>query len=94
MLIARIYEVDPLLCSRCGGNMVLIAFVVARPVIVRILDHVGQPSTAPRRAPIRGPPGDNGMHEGNDIGARRSLNLDPSVDVMPDYENQSQDLVW
>ncbi len=27
-------------------------------------------------------------------GTRSSLNLDPPVDVMPDYENQNQELVW
>jgi len=41
-LIARIYEVDPLNCRRCGGNMQLIAFITERAVIVRILDHIGE----------------------------------------------------
>ena len=41
-LIARIYEVDPLRCRRCGGSMQLIAFITERAVIVRILDHLGE----------------------------------------------------
>ena len=43
-LIARIYEVDPLRCRRCGGSMRLIAFITEGAVIVRILDHLGEPS--------------------------------------------------
>ena len=35
-----------------------VAFITERRVIVRILDHLGEPSRAPRMAPIRGPPGD------------------------------------
>lgn len=53
-LMARIHEVDPLRCRRCGGTMVLIAFIVGRAVIVRILARLDEPSRAPRMAPIRG----------------------------------------
>ena len=74
--------------------MRLIAFITERAVIVRILDHLGEPSRAPRMAPIRGPPGASALQQRADHDARRSLNLDPPVDVMPDYENQNQDLVW
>jgi hypothetical protein len=92
-LIARIYEVDPLRCRRCGGSMQLIGFITARAVIVRILDHLGEPSRAPRMAPIRGPP-HGAMQQRDDLDTRRSRHLDPPVDLMPDYENQNQDLVW
>jgi len=34
------------------------------------------------------------MQQRDDRGTHRSLNLDPPTDVMPDYENQNQDLVW
>ena len=44
-LTAHIYEVDPLRCRRCGGNMQLIAFITERAVIVRILEHLGEPSS-------------------------------------------------
>ena len=74
--------------------MRLIAFITERRLIVRILDHLGEPSRAPRMAPIRGPPSIDAMQQRDDRGNRRSLNLDPPVDVMPDYENQNQDLVW
>ena len=41
VLIARIYEVFPLLCPLCGGQMRLIAFITEGTQIRRILDHIG-----------------------------------------------------
>ena len=41
VLIARIYEVFPLLCPKCGGLMRLIAFVTEGVQIRKILDHIG-----------------------------------------------------
>lgn len=41
VLIARIYEVFPLLCPLCGGQMRLIAFITAGTQIRRSLDHIG-----------------------------------------------------
>ena len=93
-LIARIYEVDPLRCRRCGGPMQLIAFIAERVVIARILKHIGEPSRAPRMAPIRGPPDTDAMQQRDDLWTRRSHHPDAPVDAMPDYENQSQDLFW
>ena len=40
-LIARVYQVDPLVCTRCGQRMSLIAFVTDQMAIGKILDHVG-----------------------------------------------------
>ena len=39
-LIRRVYGVDPLLCPRCRGVMRVVAFITARSVIRRILDHL------------------------------------------------------
>ena len=74
--------------------MQLFAFITERAVIVRILDHLGEPSRAPRMAPIRGPPDDGAMTQRDDCCTHRSRQPDPPVDVMPDYENQNQGLVW
>ena len=51
-----IYECLPMLCSRCGEPMRIIAFVLNPPVIERILDHIGEPTTAPIVLPARSPP--------------------------------------
>ena len=54
MLIKRVYEVDPLACPECGGQMKVIAFIEPPQgdVIEKILRHCGlwHPST-PRAPP-------------------------------------------
>ena len=53
VLIARIYEVFPLLCPLCGGHMRIIAFITHSADIRHILDHIGadsEPPASPRRA--------------------------------------------
>ena len=56
MLLARIYELFPLVCPRCGGEMELIAFLTEAPTVRAILTHIGEPSEAPPISPCRGPP--------------------------------------
>jgi hypothetical protein len=40
-LIAKVYRTDPLVCTRCGQRMSLIAFVTNQMAIGKILDHLG-----------------------------------------------------
>jgi hypothetical protein len=40
-LIAKVYQADPLVCTRCGQRMGLIAFVTDQMAIGKILDHLG-----------------------------------------------------
>ncbi len=56
MLLARICECLPLLCPKCGKPMRIIAFILDRPVIERILDHIGESTTSPPVSPARPPP--------------------------------------
>lgn len=56
-LLARIYEVFPLICPNCKGEMQLIAFITERSSIEDILNHIGEPTDPPPIAPARGPPG-------------------------------------
>ena len=39
-LIKRIYEVDPLVCPSCGGEMKVIAFITEHEVVDAILRHL------------------------------------------------------
>ena len=53
MLIKRVYEVDPLCCSECGGQMKVVSFI-ERPqvdVIEEILKHCGLWQSRSPRAP-------------------------------------------
>jgi len=38
-LIKKIYEVDPLVCPRCGGDMRVIAFIEDYRIVKKILDY-------------------------------------------------------
>ena len=55
-LIARLFELFPLTCPRCGGDMEIIAFVTDAPTVRAILTHIGEPAEAPPLSPSRGPP--------------------------------------
>ena len=39
-LIRRVYDVDPLVCPRCGGEMRVVGFITQPALIKRILDHL------------------------------------------------------
>ncbi|MBA7639484.1 hypothetical protein ES703_47142 [subsurface metagenome] len=39
-MIRKVYETDPLLCPRCGGEMRIIAFIEDHKVIDRIIRHL------------------------------------------------------
>jgi hypothetical protein len=49
-LIYRIYEVDPLTCSRCGARMKMLVFIIDPDIIRPVLDHLH------KRASPRAPP--------------------------------------
>ncbi len=40
-LIRRIYEVDQLVCTSCGGEMRIVSVILEHKVINRILGHLG-----------------------------------------------------
>jgi len=56
VLLARIYEIFPLRCGLCGGQMRLIAFVTDLLAVKTILGYLGEPTTPPEVARARGPP--------------------------------------
>jgi len=53
-LIKRIYEVDPLVCPSCGGEMKVVAFITEHEVVDKILRHLKGRGETER---VRGPPG-------------------------------------
>ncbi len=54
-LIRLVFEVDPLCCDKCGGEMKILSFITTSQdrVIRRILDHLGVNTVVPR---AHGPP--------------------------------------
>jgi hypothetical protein len=55
-LLARIYEVFPLICPTCQTPLTFIAFLTDPEPITRILAHIGEPTSPPLTHPARGPP--------------------------------------
>jgi hypothetical protein len=47
-LLQRIFEVDPLRCPRCGGDMRIVAFVLDHQVVHAILEHLRKSRPDPR----------------------------------------------
>ena len=52
-LIKRIYEIDPMVCKNCGGEMRIVSVILEHCVITRILGHLARKGIKPGR----GPPG-------------------------------------
>jgi hypothetical protein len=75
-LLARIYDVLPLVCPRCGGEMRLIAFITEPTAIGAILTHIGESITPPPLAPrARAPP------EFEDMELALTLDQSPAWDL-------------
>jgi hypothetical protein len=55
-LLARIYEVFPLICPTCQTPLTFIAFLTDPDPITQILAHIGEPTSPPLIHPARGPP--------------------------------------
>lgn len=55
-LLKRVFNIDISICSKCKGQIRIIAAIEDPKVIKQILDHLGLPSSAPRLLPARGPP--------------------------------------
>ena len=70
MLLKQVYEVDPLQCPECGGEMKIISFIRDGRVIFRILDHLDM-LKEPETEPTRGPPDES------------SITYEPIADDLP-----------
>jgi hypothetical protein len=57
-LLKRVFEIDMEHCPNCGGELQIIAAILERPVIQKILDHLG---LDPQRPP-KGWARDSGPH--------------------------------
>ena len=55
-LMQRVFAIDVLHCTHCGGRRRLIALITHGPVITAILRCLGRPHEPPTLHPARGPP--------------------------------------
>jgi hypothetical protein len=86
MLLARIYEVLPLTCPKCGAEMRIIAFITEAVDLRAILEHIGEPATPPRIASARGPPEWHEDFVEDATNAETCLLGDPLAQPEPEYE--------
>ena len=86
VLVARIYEVFPLLCPICGGQMRIIAFITHRADIRQILDHIGVDSELPHITPASALPlwDDCGAH--TDDGTQIEPDCDLAAQPAPEFD--------
>jgi len=50
-MIRKVYEIDPLICPKCGGQMRIISFIEDHKVIDKIIDHLKLTFKAERPPP-------------------------------------------
>ena len=55
--IKRVFEVNPVLCAKCGGSMALVAMILDDGELDRILGNQGWPVDFPKTKPARSPSG-------------------------------------
>ena len=90
VLIARIYEVFPLLCPLCGGQMRIIAFITHRADIRQILEHIGVEPEPAHISPACGPP----LWEDCDAQVGEGTQIEPDWDLAsqpsPDFDDDQR----
>jgi hypothetical protein len=64
-LIKKIYEVDPLICEKCGGEMKIIAFIIDWSEIQKIIKNLKLPNLHP--PPKIKPPIDQDLYQDEDF---------------------------
>ena len=52
-LLKRVFDIDIEQCPHCGGALKIIAAILEKAAITKILDHLGLPARAPPRAPAQ-----------------------------------------
>jgi hypothetical protein len=52
-LLKRVFEIDIERCPHCGGTLRIVAAILEKAAITKILDHLGLPARAPPRAPAQ-----------------------------------------
>ena len=53
-LLKRVFNLDLEHCPNCGGELKIIAAILERASVEKILNHLGLQARAPPRAPARG----------------------------------------
>ncbi len=93
ILIARTYEVFPLVCPLCGGPMRLIAFITQGAQVSKIWDYIGVDPQPAHIAPARRPPLWNDCDAQVGVGVQIEPDWDLAAQPAPDCE-VNQRITW
>ena len=52
-LLKRVFDIDIEQCPHCGGALKIIAAILEKAAITKILDHLGLPASAPPKTPAQ-----------------------------------------
>ncbi|MCX5789720.1 MAG: transposase [Elusimicrobia bacterium] len=78
-ILSRVFEVDPLICTRCGGRMEPVAAILGDRSLVRLLTHLSLSTEFPKLTPARSPP--DFMPDESQVDPQESLFS--SIDYIP-----------
>jgi len=79
--IKKIWEVDPLECPKCHGEMKIISFITEKPVIKKILEHLNLWQETQRTPPNKASPDPE-----TKVRIIKELDHEPFDDGWPEYE--------
>jgi hypothetical protein len=85
-LLARIYEIFPLICPSCQTPLTFIAFLTDPEPITQILAHIGEPTSPSLTYPARGPP-----QTELTMGPRGGEAVEVAQESFPDDHDQSSE---
>ena len=83
--LKKIFEVDPVKCVKCGGEMKVVSVILDDRELDRILAHQGWPTEFPKTKASRAPPG---IEERGDEGSQADPRAEKweGKDEFPDGE--------
>jgi len=85
-MIRKVYEVDPLVCPRCGGRMKVVAFLTEYAVVDRIIRHLELTFVAEKPPPAQAFEQAALMADASQYSWRRTIGSMSAAEESGDYE--------
>ena len=85
-MIRKVYEVDPLVCPKCGGRMKIVAFLTEYAVVDRIIRHLELTFAAEKPPPAQAFEQVALMADASQYSWRRTIGSMSAAEESADYE--------
>ena len=79
--LSRVFEVEPLKCGKCSGELVPMAAILADRELERLLAYLELPTELPKTAPARSPPFNFGEEGEPESQVNPLADLNDSIDA-------------